>query len=445
MDGQGNVSIVLLAAGAGGMYCGSCLRDNALAAAMMRAEGDPRVLLVPLYTPLRTDEPDVSTGDVLYGGVNVFLEQACGLFRHTPRAVDWVFDRRALLKAAGRFAADTSSAKIGVLTASILSGRHGGQRKQLRRLLGFLRRKGRPDAVILPNAMFLGLAQPIIEELGAPVLCELTGEDVFLDSLPEPWCDKVRLLIRSAAKSVSRFIATSKYYAGRMAEYLAVPPERIDVVYAGISAEGLSPDGSGQEGLPPSVAYMARLCPEKGLDLLMEAVIQLRRLPGGDAVRVQAAGSLPRTRRDREWFEALTKRIAGALRPETFTCLGEVDRAGKGRLLQSADVLCVPTARPEPKAMFVLEGWACGLPFVGFDHGAFGELLAAAGTHETPAGVLVKPGDTTALAEALSGLLQNRARCRAMGQVGQTAVLEKFTADHMARGVLQTVKQAMGR
>ena len=51
--------VLLLAAGAGGMYCGSCMHDNRLAAAL-RARGRD-VTLFPLYTPLKTDEPDVSS------------------------------------------------------------------------------------------------------------------------------------------------------------------------------------------------------------------------------------------------------------------------------------------------------------------------------------------------------------------------------------------------
>ena len=50
--------IAYITAGAAGMYCGSCLHDNTLAARCSELGED--VLLVPTYTPLRTDEPDVS-------------------------------------------------------------------------------------------------------------------------------------------------------------------------------------------------------------------------------------------------------------------------------------------------------------------------------------------------------------------------------------------------
>ena len=51
------------------MYCGSCLRDNALAAALM-ARGH-EVHLIPTYTPTRTDEPNISEGRIFLGGINV--------------------------------------------------------------------------------------------------------------------------------------------------------------------------------------------------------------------------------------------------------------------------------------------------------------------------------------------------------------------------------------
>ncbi|MCZ6539665.1 MAG: glycosyltransferase family 1 protein, partial [Chloroflexi bacterium] len=52
------MKVAYLTAGAGGMYCGSCMRDNTLAAALLRSGRD--VVLIPIYSPIRTDEADVS-------------------------------------------------------------------------------------------------------------------------------------------------------------------------------------------------------------------------------------------------------------------------------------------------------------------------------------------------------------------------------------------------
>ncbi len=74
--------ILSLTGGAGSMYCGSCLRDNALASELLARGHD--VVLTPVYTPTRTDERNVSTGHVLFGGISVYLEQHAAIFRHTP-------------------------------------------------------------------------------------------------------------------------------------------------------------------------------------------------------------------------------------------------------------------------------------------------------------------------------------------------------------------------
>src|SRR6516225_7555579 len=76
------MKIATITAGAAGMYCGSCMHDNTLVAALTDLGHD--ALLIPTYTPIRTDETDVSQKRVFFGGINVYLQQKSALFRHTP-------------------------------------------------------------------------------------------------------------------------------------------------------------------------------------------------------------------------------------------------------------------------------------------------------------------------------------------------------------------------
>src|SRR5918993_994439 len=138
--------------GAGGMYCGSCLRDNALAGALIRA--GHRVTLVPMYTPLRTEDGSVAIANVYYGGVNVYLQHVSKIFRYTPRPLHWLLDRPGLLKLAGRLGTSTSPAQLGPLTLSVLAGEAGPAVQELRRLVDFLKADVRPQIVSLPNLMF---------------------------------------------------------------------------------------------------------------------------------------------------------------------------------------------------------------------------------------------------------------------------------------------------
>src|SRR2546421_3569616 len=110
--------IAYITAGAAGMYCGSCLHDNTLVSALIRQGHD--ALLIPTYTPIRTDEEDVSQKRVFFGGINVFLQQKLALFRHTPWFFDRWLDTRALLRWVSRFAAGTKAEDLGDLTISML-------------------------------------------------------------------------------------------------------------------------------------------------------------------------------------------------------------------------------------------------------------------------------------------------------------------------------------
>lgn len=454
------MNISILAAGAGGMYCGSCMRDNALAMSLRR-EGHS-VTLIPLYTPLRSDQGDASDTEIFYGGVNVYLQHASRLFRHTPRVLDWIFDRPWLLNAAGKMGAQTEPEKLAGLTLGIIEGEDGPARKELDRLVTFLRDHVRPQVICLPNLMFIGMARTFAHELGVPVVCQMTGEDIFLDAMKEPDHSNIRDVIRSRAADVSRYVATSDYYAARMAEYLDISPQRIDVVYTGISNDFFTPIDStasadqshaqnttatgngtatGKEAgaifaagaistaRPPTVGYLARICPEKGLANLVDALDVLRRLPGMERARVRAAGYLGG--KDEKWFSALRKRITKLGLDASFEYLGEVDRAGKLALLDSIDVFSTPTSYPEAKGIYILEALARGVPVVQPAHGSFNELIGM-----TEGGVLVPPGDPTALAHALADLLRDPDRRRRLGEQGRQAVRSRFTEERMAADML---------
>src|ERR1700747_1537950 len=106
--------------GAAGMFCGSCLHDNTLVAALLAQGHD--ALLIPTYTPIKTDEPDVSQKRVFFGGINVYLQQKLGLFRHTPWSLDRLLDARWLLRWVSRFAMRTQAELLGDLTVSMVKG-----------------------------------------------------------------------------------------------------------------------------------------------------------------------------------------------------------------------------------------------------------------------------------------------------------------------------------
>ncbi len=116
------------------------------------------VLLVPTYTPLRTDEENVSDSHLFFGGINVFLQQHSSIFRHTPWFVDALLDRPGVIQLVTRGGPRIEAEKLGGLTVSMLQGEHGQQRKEVRKLVHWIKHEARPDMVHLSNAMLIGVA-----------------------------------------------------------------------------------------------------------------------------------------------------------------------------------------------------------------------------------------------------------------------------------------------
>ena len=105
------LKIVYLTSGAGGMFCGSCMNDNALARALIALGHD--VQLVPLYTPIRTDGQDMSTGRIFYGGINMYLQQKVPFFRWLPRWMDRALDQPWLVRWATSHGVKTTAKDLG--------------------------------------------------------------------------------------------------------------------------------------------------------------------------------------------------------------------------------------------------------------------------------------------------------------------------------------------
>ena len=118
------------------MYCGSYLRDNAMATELIARGHD--VMLLPVYTPTFTDEPNVSRDHVVLGGISAYLEQYVPFFRKTPRWLDRLWDSKTVLSLASRRSISTNPQMLGEMTVSVLKGENGFQRKEIDKLLEWL-------------------------------------------------------------------------------------------------------------------------------------------------------------------------------------------------------------------------------------------------------------------------------------------------------------------
>jgi len=426
------VKILSITAGAAGMYCGSCFRDNALAVELLARGHD--VTLVPLYTPTRTDETNVSRKDVLFGGVSVYLQQHSALFRRTPRLLDRLWDSpRVIGLLAGR-GVSNDARLLGDLTISMLEGEHGVLRKEFEKLLDWTAHEARPDVVNLPNSLLIALAEPLRRAFGCPVACTLQGEELFLGGLAPAYRDRAIGLIREQVAQVDRFIAVSDFCAEFMAGFLRIPEDRISVVPLGINMRGYGRATVDAEVF--RVGYFARVAPEKGLHVLADAYVRFRRRHPDARARLEVAGYLSPAHR--AYLAQARGVLADAGLGNEFTEHGEVDRAGKVAFLGGLQVLSVPATYDEPKGMFLLEAMACGVPVVQPRRGAFTEVV-----ERTGGGLLVEPGDGDALAEGLAALWKDRELAARLGQSAYDGVRSHYTVARSADRLLEAYGAAL--
>jgi glycosyltransferase involved in cell wall biosynthesis len=417
--------IVQITPGSGdSFFCENCLRDDAAVRELIKLGHD--VQMVPLYLPVLDKTPGVDSAPIFFGGINVFLQQKLGVFRHTPRWLDKLFDRPGLLRLAARFSGMTSAADLGRTTLSMLKGPGGRQAKELSRLVSWLCAQDRPHLVVLSNVLLAGLAAEIKSRLGCKIACLLQDEDEFLDSLTEPHRSQSWARLAELADGIDMFIAASDSYSRLMQDRLALPPQRICVVRNGVDPDAFPPRSpQSPPPDPPAVGFLSRAYFTKGLDTLVEAFAILKVDGRNRRLRLRLAGGM--LGEDQPYVNRVRKLIAQRGLADCVDCLPNLDLARRRDFYGTLRLLCVPERRNQAGGLYVLESMASGVPVVQPDCGVFPELIAATG-----GGLLVRDQSPAGYAQAIGQLLSDPAKATEMGRQARLAVQNRFTTGRMA-------------
>lgn len=423
--------VAIITAGGAGMFCGSCMHDNTWARALRDAGTE--ITLIPTYTPIRVDEENLSSQRVFFGGINVYLEHKFGFWRKLPRWMTRWVDHPRLISLATSFSVSNDAKELGELTLAMLDGEAGPQQTDVEELASFISNDLKPDVVCFSNALLCGVLRRLKEQYSGPVFCTLQGDDIFLDSLPEKYRTETIRRMSERAAEFDGFLVHSHFYRDHMAELLGLPAERFHRIPLGIDVTDF--DGSPKDvaGEPFRIGYFARICPEKGLHVLIDAVRLLRER--GRSVRLVAGGYLGS--RDEAWFERVKKDAADL--GTAFEYIGSPpDHDSKAAFLKTLDVLSVPTVYREPKGIFALEALASGVPVVQPEHGAFPEML-----DQTGGGILVEPENCEALANSLERLIDDPDLRRNLAAEGAQRVREAFSMEAMVRDSLAVFERQL--
>lgn len=426
--------IIHLTPGTGNFHCGSCLRDHALVKALGNLGHE--MTLVPLYLPMVTDDEHEDTKAPLFmGGINMYLQQKFRIFRWTPAFLDRLFDRESLLMGLIEKAGMTRARDLGEMTLSSFKGTHGEQRKEMNKLITWLKKQPKPDVISFSNGLLSGVARSVHEELNVPVVCTLQGEDSFLDTLPEPYRRRCWDLFRENSAFISRYIGVSEYYAETMRKRLELSDKKVVAVHNGIDFSPFKPDPSKRHD-PPVIGYLARMCMGKGLHTLVDAFIDLRQRETVHC-KLHLAGA--KTVADDDFIAQQKRKLDAAGLLDDVEISPNLSTDKKVDFLQSLSVFSVPALYGESFGLYLIEALACEVPVVQPSHASFPEIL-----EKTGGGLLYDSEDPTNLADSLEVMLTLEERRRKLGFEGGQRARKYFTAERMA-GEISEILETVAR
>ncbi len=278
------------------------------------------------------------------------------------------------------------------------------------------------------------LALPIARVLGLPLVVHYHGGDATKEKhyrrglVPTIYQQRLAQLQREAAL----FICVSDFIRDRLLAR-GFPPDKLLVHRYGIeidtAAEPEMPRALGE----PYLLFAGRFVEKKGIDLLIEAIRQLE--GEGRSIRLMLVGD---------------GSIAGKLR-RAATGLNNIEFTGwlpndeLRRRMRGALAVCVPsheTASGDAEGLpnVVLEAMEAGVPVIGTRHAGIGEAVEDGLT-----GLLVPPGDVTALTAVLRRLVDEPDTARQMGAEARRVALEKFDAVAQSRRLEAIFCEVMAR
>jgi glycogen(starch) synthase len=175
-----------------------------------------------------------------------------------------------------------------------------------------------------------------------------------------------------------------------------------------------------------SIAFVGRLVSDKGVDLLLHAIEQLKR--DGLSPDLTVVGAGPE--------EDVLRRLTGTLGLERqVTFAGQKSGAGLAEILNQHRILAVPSRWAEPFGVVALEGIACGCVVIGSEDGGLKEAIG-------PCGLTFENGNVAALAAQLKRLI-NEPELRTPFLQGASEHLAKFRSDAVAAAYLRIIRKLL--
>jgi glycosyltransferase involved in cell wall biosynthesis len=427
------MNIIQIIPGSGGsFYCGNCLRDSKFVDSL-KVLGH-RVVKVPMYLPLFSDEHDIKEVPVFYGAIALYLKQLYPIFRKAPAWFDRLLNSKPMMKMAAGMAGSTNAKGLEEMTVSMLLGEEGAQKEELDKMVDWIAEHCQPDVVHLSNALLLGLARRIKQKLNVAVVCSLQDEDVWVDVMKTAAREQVWNLMADRAHDVDAFIAVSRYYAGVAQSRMNIPSEKLHTVHLGVDPS----DYPFQEATtkPRNIGYISRMNAENGLDILIDAFILLRKSGRFKDVGLHITGGY--TGFDIKYMKDQKKKLEMNNLLASVVFWDEFEGAHRMKFLEKISVLSVPVRNGEAFGIYLSEAMASGIPVVQPSLGAFPEIVGIAG-----GGIIYSPNTPEALSLALSDLLSSNEKLGQLSLEARSSVETHFNINLQGEKLTQVYQNIM--
>ncbi len=420
------MKIVHVIPGSGGsFYCGNCLRDSKYYSSIKALGHD--VLKVPMYLPLFSHEKDNDHVPVFYGAVSLYLRQTYPFFKKAPKWFDNMLNTRPVLKQAAKMAGSTRARGLEEMTISMLLGEKGKQAEELEKMTRWLEEHFRPDVIHLSNALLLGLAGRLKTRLGAPVVCSLQDEDVWVDVMSEASREAIWKLMSEKAEDVAAFVSVSHYFTKLMKEKVKLEDNKVHTLHLGVDPADYTYINSAEK--ERAIGFLSRMNECNGLDILADAFILLKKEMKNHDVRLYVSGG--HTGDDHQFIKKQKKKINQAGVGSDVIFLENFENEHRHIFFERVSLLSVPVRNGEAFGIYLTEAMASGIPVVQPHLGAFPEII------ETTGGGLTCGENTPQnLAGALDKVLGNKKLLEEMSLKARKGIEEKFNINIQAEKLM---------
>ncbi len=410
----------------GSFYCGNCLRDSKYMKALQKLGQE--VIKVPMYLPIFDDAHDLNHVPVFYGAVNTYLKQRFPIFRHMPAFVDNFLDSKKVLHMAAQNAGSTRAKGLEEMTVSMLLGEEGLQKQELERMVSWLKNEAKPDLVHLSNALLLGLARRIKQEMDIPVVCSLQDEDVWVDVMSDKFREESWELMTKRGKEIDGFIAVSDYYADAMKDRLQIEDGKLFKNYIGVDAADYSVVPLDEK--EPVIGFISRMCEENGLEVLIDAFIILKKDEKFNKVKLKITGG--KTNDDTTFIKNQKEKLAKAQLEDDVFWVEEFEGEERQNFFDSVSLVSVPVLNGEAFGLYQLEALASGIPLVQPALGAFPEVVG-----HSEGGITYSPNSPKELSNTLKSIILDKEKLKEYSVKGLDGVKKHFDVNTQAEKLVE--------